>query len=97
MRAEGSRQKAVSRKKSGFLCLLLSAFCLLAVLAILSSGAALACPGCKEGLSSPENPAASAKLTRGWARSIYLLMWTPYLLFGGAAFAIIRSARRAKK
>jgi hypothetical protein len=94
LRAEGNRQKAVGRRKTGFYCLLLTAFCLLT---ILSSGVALACPSCKEAASSSENPAASAKLTKGWARSIYLLMWTPYLLFGGAAFAIVRSARRTKR
>ncbi len=55
----------------------------------------MACPSCKD--AAPENPAAAAKLTRGWARSIYLLMWTPYLIFGGVTFGIIRSARRSKK
>jgi hypothetical protein len=63
----------------------------------LFAGAAAACPSCKEAASSSENPAASARLTKGWARSIYLLMRTPYLLFGGAAFAIVRSARRNKE
>ena len=59
-------------------------------------GAAVACPSCKAAGSS-ENPAAADKLTQGWARSIYLLMWTPYILFGGVTFAIVRSARRSKK
>ena len=58
------------------------------------AGAAVACPACKDAIA--ENP-GGAKLTQGWARSIYLLMWTPYLLFGGITFAIVRSARRAKK
>ncbi len=82
------------RRKTGLYCLLLSAYCLLA---ILFSGAALACPACNQALASSENPAAAAKLTQGWARSIYLLMWTPYLLFGGVTFAIVRSARRNKE
>lgn len=55
---------------------------------------AFACPGCKDAISSSENPAAAAKLTQGWARSITLLMWTPYLLFGGVTFAILRSHRK---
>ena len=62
----------------------------------LMAGAAVACPACKDAVSSPENP-ASASLTRGYARSIYLLMAAPYLLFGGVAFTIVRAARRAKK
>ena len=66
------------------------------LLSLLCAGAAVACPSCKAAGSS-ENPAAAAKLTQGWARSIYLLMWTPYVLFGGVTFAIVRSARRAKK
>ena len=60
------------------------------------TGAAAACPSCKAAGSS-ENPAAAAKLTQGWARSIYLLMWTPYILFGGVTFAIVRSTRRTKQ
>jgi len=91
MRTESSRQKAVGRRKTGLFCFLLSAFCLLA---ILFSGAALACPACKDAVA--DNP-DSARLTRGFARSIYVLMWTPYILFGGVTFAIVRSARRAKK
>ena len=74
----------------------LAVFLLAFLLFLLFAGGAAACPSCKEGLSSPENPAASVKLTRGWARSIYLLMWTPYLLFGGVTLAIVRSARRKK-
>ena len=74
-----------------------AAFLLVFLLILLCAGGAAACPSCKEGLSSSENPAASAKLTRGWARSIYLLMWTPYLLFGGVTLAIVRSARRSKE
>ncbi len=62
----------------------------------LSSSAAFACPGCNEAGAYSENPAASAKLTQGWARSITLLMWTPYLLFGGVTLAIVRSTRRKK-
>ena len=91
MRTESSRQKAVGRRKTGLSCLLLSAFCLLA---ILSSGAALACPACKDAIANDPN---GPRLAQGWARSIYLLMWTPYLLFGGVTFAIVRATRRAKQ
>ncbi|MDO8729810.1 MAG: hypothetical protein Q7J69_01285 [Candidatus Omnitrophota bacterium] len=73
------------------------AFSLLFLLVLLCAGTALACPSCKTTDASSKNPAAEARLTRGWARSIYLLMWTPYLLFGGVTFAIIRSARRNKE
>ena len=65
-----------------------------AVFAVISTGTALACPACKEALA--DDP-GGAQLTQGYARSIYLLMWTPYLLFGGVTFAIVRSSRRAKK
>ena len=59
--------------------------------------AASACPACADAIASQETPGGSARLVRGYARSIYLLMWTPYVLFGGAAFAIARNARRSKK
>lgn len=55
---------------------------------------AAACPACKEALSSQADPAAAAKLTQGWARSIALLMGAPYLLFTGLTLYIVRSARR---
>ena len=58
------------------------------------TGAAMACPACKDALAQDPN---GARLTQGYARSIYLLMWMPYLLFGGITFAIVRSARKAKK
>lgn len=58
----------------------------------LFAGAAMACPSCKEAAASSENP----ELAKGWARSIYLLMWMPYVIFGGVTFAIVRSARRNK-
>lgn len=63
---------------------------------LLVAGAAVACPACKDAVASRENPAA-ARLTRGYARSIYLLMATPYLLFGGVALTIARASRRARK
>ena len=71
------------------------AFSLSFLLLLVVAGAAFACPSCQEALAS--SGAEAAKLTRGWGRSIYLLMWTPYLLFGGVTFAIVHSARRAKK
>lgn len=68
---------------------------------VLLAGAALApdaaaCPACKEALSSQADPAAAAKLTQGWSRSIALLMGTPYLLFAGLTLYIVRSTRRAR-
>ena len=69
-------------------------FSLSFLLLLVVAGAALACPACKEALANDPN---GPRLTQGWARSIYLLMWTPYLLFGGVTFAIVRSARRSKQ
>ncbi len=71
-------------------------FLLMFLLVLALAGAALACPSCEAAASSSGNPAAAAKLTQGWARSIYLLMWTPSLIFGGVTFGIVRSARRKK-
>ena len=62
--------------------------------AVFLPAAAQACPNCDQALSQQD---ASGKLTRAYANSISLLMWTPYLLFGGVTFAIVRSARRSKK
>ena len=67
-------------------------FLLLAFI-LLFAGAAMACPACKDAIANDPN---GPKLTQGWARSIYLLMWTPYVLFGGVTFGIVRSARRNK-
>ena len=62
------------------------------------AGAAMACPACESAVSSSqETPGGSNRLVRGFARSIYVLMAAPYLLFGGVTFAIVRSARRSKK
>ena len=51
-------------------------------------GPAAACPMCKESAQG------SPKLTEGFARSIHLLMGMPYLLFGGLALYVARSARK---
>jgi hypothetical protein len=51
---------------------------------------------CKDLLSSQSDPALSYRLTQGYAWSIALLMSTPYLLFAGVAFFIIRSARHRR-
>jgi len=69
-------------------------FLLLSVFILLLAGTALACPACKDAIANDPN---GPRLAQGWARSIYLLMWTPYLLFGGVTFAIVRSARRNKE
>lgn len=62
----------------------------------LLAGAAWACPACKEALSSQADPAAAARLTQGWSRSIALLMGAPYLLFAGFTLYIVRSACRSR-
>ncbi|MBI3317822.1 MAG: DUF420 domain-containing protein [Candidatus Omnitrophica bacterium] len=55
-----------------------------------------ACPACSEAVGSQGDP-ASKQLTQGFARSIYLMMSAPYLVFAGVTFLIVRSARRARK
>ena len=65
---------------------------------LLFAATAAACPACESAVSSSqETPGGSNKLVRGFARSIYVLMVPPYILFGGVTFAIVRPARRAKK
>ena len=54
--------------------------------------AASACPSCKEALSG-QDP-ASLQLTQGYARSIFLMMSAPYLLFGALTFHIVRTVRK---
>ncbi len=97
-----SRQKTeVSRQKTE-VCTLFSVLCsLFSVLCFLFSvlwlaNAALACPMCKEAMASQSDP-VSAQLVKGYARSIYLLMSAPYLLFAGVTFFIVRSTRRGPK
>ena len=63
---------------------------------LFSAGVALACPACKDAISSSD-PRGYTRLTKGYARSIYLLMGTPYLVFAGVTPTIVRSARRNKK
>ena len=62
-----------------------------------TTGAALACPACKDALYSSSDPKGSTRLTQGYARSIYLLMGTPYLVFAGVTALIVRSTRHRKK
>ena len=71
----------------------------IAVLAfiVISPICALACPACKDAITSGSDPNGSSRLTRGYARSIYLLMGAPYLVFAGVTLTIVRSARRNKK
>ena len=74
---------------------LLSALCALSTISL--AAPLWACPACKDAVSSQADPVLSAKLTRGYARSIAVLMSTPYLLFAGVTFTIVRSARRHRK
>ncbi|GEM_PF-3377148 len=64
----------------------------LAMALLLTSSVAVACPACKEAVAGQ-----GAAVSRGYARSIHLLMGMPYALFAGLAFTIARSARRNKK
>ena len=58
---------------------------------------ALACPMCQEALSSQNDPAFGIQLTQGYARSIALMMATPYVVFAGVTLLIVRHARRTKR
>ena len=73
------------------------AFILFFAFLLFSTGFALACPACKDALYSSSDPKGYTRLTKGYARSIYLLMGTPYLVFAGVTLTIVRSARRNKK
>lgn len=58
---------------------------------------AFGCPMCQEVVASQRDQAVASRLTGGFAWSLGLLLSTPYLLFAGIAFWIVRSARRARK
>ncbi len=75
----------------GFLFFLLAAHCLSLAACV------WACPSCSESLASQSDPVLSARLTQGYARSIYLMMSAPYLVFAGVTLLIVRSARRPIK
>ena len=64
---------------------------------LLAARTAMACPMCADAIASQKDQAFVARLTQGFGWSIALLMCTPYLLFAGITFIIIRSARRARK
>ena len=63
----------------------------------LTAAPALACPACKEFVSSASDPTAFAGLSRGFAWSIGLLLSVPYLLVGGFALFIALAVRRPRK
>ncbi|MBI3615391.1 MAG: DUF420 domain-containing protein [Candidatus Omnitrophica bacterium] len=58
---------------------------------------ALGCPMCQDVVASTRDLAAASRLTGGFAWSLGLLLCTPYLLFAGITFLIVRSARRSHK
>ena len=58
---------------------------------------ALGCPACQEAVASQGDPETARKLISGFSWSLGLLLSTPYLLFGGITFLVVRSARRAKQ
>jgi len=55
------------------------------------------CPMCREVVSSQSDAAAATHLINGFAWSLGLLLCTPYLLFAGITFLIVRSARRTNR
>lgn len=61
------------------------------------AGAAIACPMCTEVAAGQTDPSAAASLRNGFGLSLGLLLSTPYILFGGITFSIVRSVRRMKK
>ncbi len=58
---------------------------------------AFACPSCQEAIASQSDPILANQLLKGYARSIAILMWTPYLLFAGITSLIVHSARRSQR
>ena len=64
---------------------------------LISPACALACPACKDAIYSSSDPKGYTRLTKGYARSIYLLMGTPYLVFAGVTLTIVRSGYRYRK
>ena len=66
-------------------------------LVLLFAATVWACPMCKEVASNQSDPATGHRMFSGFAASLYLLLTTPYLLFGGITYFVVRSARRKKK
>src|SRR5262245_24957353 len=60
---------------------------------LLCSGAALACPTCKESLA---HDPASANLVRGYAYSILFMLSMPPLIFGGLSAYFYWEVRKAR-
>ena len=56
-----------------------------------------ACPWCKDALFSPGESAAQSGAAKGYAWSIGILLGLPVLMLAVMTFAVIRSARRAKR
>lgn len=58
---------------------------------------ALGCPMCQDVVASQHDATTASRLTNGFAWSLGLLLCTPYLLFAGITFLIVRSAHRTRK
>jgi hypothetical protein len=71
---------------------LLSA-CLALAIALLATGAALACPTCKENLA---HDPTSAGLARGIYYSILFMISMPFVIFGGLSAYFYWEIRRAR-
>lgn len=67
---------------------------LLAILVLLSTQSALACPSCSESLDESEQ---GDGLARGFAYSIYLMIAVPMVLVGGGVVALRRQLRREEE
>lgn len=66
---------------------------LLALIAVLlAADAAIACPGCKEGMAAQTGDAA--RLKDGYYYSILLMIAMPFTLLGTGAFFVARAIRR---
>ena len=69
---------------------------LVVIVVVCIASDALACPTCKEGLSTPASQAAA----RGYFYSILFMMAMPFVIigtFGGAAYFSIRRAREQQQ
>ena len=95
-----SRQprKAISNQQSAISLRYFVSWLLMAGCWLLSSAAAFACPMCKEALLDPGQAAAQAAgAANGYAASIAALLSVPFVLVGGIATLVARSARRHQR
>jgi hypothetical protein len=77
---------------------LVLAFALLTPLAGLAwTPAACGCPNCQDAIADSEDDSDPFRESRAYNHSIYLMVFMPYLLFGGLGVIMYRSAKAADR